>query len=598
MLAGSTSYTNEQMPVARIPLAGSFNQRTIDGHGALEADQDQRFLNCAFSVIENPITGSRKIYVEKRPGWRVESIVAANNVSTGLIKTDSFGSAVTAFGATNSTIYDGQVSVGAITGRAMYFTETLLSNVGYVLIKSSDGTGWYYTSDAKSQTSYTGDTTNTSAIVTNIASTSGMYSGQAISGAGIPAGTRILTVDSSTQITLNANATATAAGVTLTKTPVAKILDADFVTTGSTVTAFVEMDGYQFYGNADGYIYNSDLNSVTAYTSTGKVAAQMSPDPPNAVARHKNLIIGWGHSSMEAFYNAGNASGSPLTRAAQFFSRTGALDQRSVATLADDIYFVSSAKYGEVSVVRLRNLAPQQVSSPEVNKLLGTVIATGGYVYLSAFQLGGYPYVSTFATIGTDDTDLLLMETGEELLLETNDSIVLEADPNASAAFARMLVYNAAINLWSEWDCDEATFVAGIGSGGINQLIATSRVKTDGKVYTIKPAADGASYTDDGSAYSTEIRTARIDHGTESRKFVKCVRLVADDQSSGTVTLEASDDDYDSWTTLGTFDLTKKDKRIYRCGSYRGGRAYRLTHSTAAPFRAEALEIEYDIGTV
>jgi hypothetical protein len=585
------------MPIARIPLAGAFNPRTVDGSATLTASQDQRFLNCVFTAGQNAATGRPVVYVEKRPGWTVESIVAANNVSTGLIKTDSFNSVISAFGSTNSTIYDGQVSVGAITGRAMYFTETLISSVGYVLIKSSDGTGWYYTSDAKSQTSYTGDT-HTNTTVDNIASTAGMYSGQAISGSGIQAGTRIASVDSSSQITLDTAATATAAGVTLTKTPIAKILDADFVTTGSTVSAFVEMDGYVFYANADGYVYNSDLNSVSAYTSTGKVAAQMAPDPPNAVARHKNLVIGWGHSSMEAFYNAGNASGSPLTRAVQFFSRVGALDQRSVATLADDIYFVGSAKYGDVSVMRLRNLAPQPVSTPAVNKILGTVVSTGGYVYLSAFQLGGHPYVAAFATIGTDDTDLLLLETGEELLLETSDSIVLEMDPNASASFARMLVYNAALDVWSEWDCDEATYVAGIGSGGVNQVIATSRVKTDGKVYTIKPASGGEAHRDDGSTYSMEIRTARIDHGTEYRKFVKCVRLVADDQSSGTVTLEASDDDYDSWVTLGTFDLTKKDKRIYRCGSYRGGRAYRLTHSADAAFRAEALEIEYDIGTV
>jgi hypothetical protein len=197
------------MPIVRIPLAGTFNPRTIDGSRVLEAEQDQRYLNCTFTAGLNAATGRPVVYVEKRPGWGVESIVAANNVSTGLIKTDSFNSVIAAFGSTNSTIYDGQVSVGAITGRAMYFTETLLSSVGYVLIKSSDGTGWYYTSDAKSQTSYTGDT-HTNTTVDNIASTTGMYSGQAISGSGIQAGTRISSVDSATQITLDTAATATA----------------------------------------------------------------------------------------------------------------------------------------------------------------------------------------------------------------------------------------------------------------------------------------------------------------------------------------------------------------------------------------------------
>jgi hypothetical protein len=583
------------MPVARIPLVGSFNPRTIDGHAALEAAQDQRFLNCTFSVVQNPVTGKATVYAEKRPGWGVYSTVEASSVSTGLIKTDAMGSAISAFGDTNSTIYDGTVDVGTITGRALYFSETLISAVGYVLIRSSDGTGWYYPADAKDQTSYEGDT-NSNTTIDNIADTAGMYEGQLVTGTDIPADTRIASVDSSAQITITQAATGTTAGVTITKEPIAKILDANFVTTGATVTAFVELDGFPFYANADGFIYNGDVNSVTSYGASNRLAAQMAPDPPNGLARHKNMIICWGHSSMELFYNAGNAAGSPLSRAPQFFSRVGLLDQRSVATLADDIYLATSAKYGDVAIFRLRDLSPKQVSTPAENKILGTIVAEGGYIYLSAFQLGGQGYVSAFATTATEDEVLLLLESGEFLLLENGDDIILESGLSVTAGFARLLVYNVNLNLWSEWDCDEATYIVGIGSGSVNQVLATSRVNDDGKIYTIKPASDSELHTDDGSAFDMEIRTSRIDHGTERLKTIPSIRLVADDQASGTVTLEASDDDYESWFELGTFDLTQRDKRITRCGSYRGGRAYRLTHSANAPFRGEALEIEYKLG--
>ena len=93
--------------------------------------------------------------------------------------------------------------------------------------------------------------------------------------------------------------------------------------------------------------------------------------------------------------------------------------------------------------------------------------------------------------------------------------------------------------------------------------------------------------------YSMEIRTSKIDHDYGGRKFINSIRLIADDQASGTATLEASDDDYGSWVTLGTFDMTSHDKKISACGSHVGGRAYRLTHSANTPFRAEALEIDY-----
>ncbi|MDD5698496.1 MAG: hypothetical protein PHH77_07750 [Victivallaceae bacterium] len=61
----------------------------------------------------------------------------------------------------------------------------------------------------------TGDTTNGSAVVTNMSSTDGLFAGMAVSGTGIPADSTIVSVDSATQITLNANATADGSGVTL-----------------------------------------------------------------------------------------------------------------------------------------------------------------------------------------------------------------------------------------------------------------------------------------------------------------------------------------------------------------------------------------------
>src|SRR5690606_33628881 len=53
----------------------------------------------------------------------------------------------------------------------------------------------------------TGNRTSGSAVITGIASTAGLEPGMFVRGTGIPAGTKILTVDSGSQITLDANAT-------------------------------------------------------------------------------------------------------------------------------------------------------------------------------------------------------------------------------------------------------------------------------------------------------------------------------------------------------------------------------------------------------
>jgi len=67
-----------------------------------------------------------------------------------------------------------------------------------------------------SSASVTGDTTNTDAEIINVSSVANLKVGMAVSGAGIQAGSKILSIDSATQITLTLPATATAAGVTLT----------------------------------------------------------------------------------------------------------------------------------------------------------------------------------------------------------------------------------------------------------------------------------------------------------------------------------------------------------------------------------------------
>lgn len=61
----------------------------------------------------------------------------------------------------------------------------------------------------------TGNTTNGSKVITNIPSTSGYAVGGAVSGSGIPTGSRIMSIDSGTQVTIDNDQSATATGVAL-----------------------------------------------------------------------------------------------------------------------------------------------------------------------------------------------------------------------------------------------------------------------------------------------------------------------------------------------------------------------------------------------
>jgi|CXWL01.1.fsa_nt_gi prepilin-type N-terminal cleavage/methylation domain-containing protein len=67
---------------------------------------------------------------------------------------------------------------------------------------------------------FTGSTTNASAVVTSVSSTTGLSIGTVVSGTGITSGTTIASIDSATQITLDTAATATNAGITISRNTV------------------------------------------------------------------------------------------------------------------------------------------------------------------------------------------------------------------------------------------------------------------------------------------------------------------------------------------------------------------------------------------
>lgn len=587
-----------------IPLAGSYNQRGIDDNSVIEAGQDQRFLNCAFSLVKNPITQSAEFYVEKRQGWGVDSVVSAGNSSTGLIKPLSFNGTISAFGDTNSTIFFGSTSVGTITGRAIHFTEVEISGQTYILIRSSDGSGWYYVEGAKDQLTYTCDGNNSTTItdikVGGVPSVSGLYVGQQLTAASnITAGSRIVSINAGAFSAVLDTATTGGAfnDLSTTKEPIAKIIDSDFITTGTYISAFAEMDGFVFYTTDDGNVRNSNLNSVTAYNAIDTLSPNLSPDEPRAITRQGQAIVVLGSASKEVYSNPGtNSVGSPLQRQTGYFQNIGVLDQRSLTKLNDDIYFISSPQEGDIGVYRIRGLQAEKVSPPEVDSRLGTVSAASGAFYANSFRLGGYPYVGFFLSSASEVTENILLENSDFILLENGDNILLDGSSTQSSSFVTFLVYNASLDMWSEWDSMKCTFVESVGSGTSNQLYATSRVETDGKIYTINPAANGELYTDDGDSYSLQIRTSKNDFGTEVRKTVISVTLMGSDISNTTATLEYSDDDYATWTTAGTFDLSTPNPRIYRCGSFKGARAWRLTHSAPSAFRAKALKFDFNEG--
>ena len=121
------------------------------------------------------------------------------------LKKDRLGTSVLGLpGSAGITNTNAGIAVSGYFGGAL--------STAYVLIKQR-GANTYVV--AKKET-FTADTTSGSAILTNMSDQVEVTLGDELSGAGIPAGARVLSIDSATQVTMTANATATASTVTVT----------------------------------------------------------------------------------------------------------------------------------------------------------------------------------------------------------------------------------------------------------------------------------------------------------------------------------------------------------------------------------------------
>lgn len=489
----------------RIPLVGSTNTRFAKDDGIATAsgvvgigvvgvmivgksrsatDKDQKFVNCFPMTLTNPLTGKVTPYVIKRPGFATYSTPAAGEIGTALhVWAGNSNKVMSAFGGTNSTIYDGTTSKGAITGTATAITETFVSSTPTLVISSSDNTAWYH------------DTT-------------------------VPT----------------------------------KITDADFPgNAGKTLAGtFAHMDGFAFILDTEGTLWNSDLNTVTSWTALGFIKSNTYPDMGVACIRHRSTIVAFGTQSMEVFRNAGNATGSPLSRIEEATQQVGLLSANALGSVNDILCWVGTSRTGDIGVYLYDGGTPQRVSTPFVENQLALLGSTNIRLQTARF------YGRSFVVIS-----------------------------GANSTY----VYSIEDKAWHEWSSNSIlwTSIDGLAIGSGVLTYALSSISTSGKVFVINPA--NLTFQDNGSTFTSTIRTSNIDHDTSVRKVCSALEVIGDTESSGTVSVQWSDDDYQNYSASRTIDMTAERKRINRCGSFRR-RAYVLSHSDNTPLRLEALELD------
>lgn len=515
--------------------------------------KDAQVINGFIEVSVNQTLGTKSVYVQKRSGSTTGATYAS-----GVVRLKYYGSLVSAGYATATALYDdsatnlGALSAAVSTNNNYIVAESIVGSKGISSFVTQDGAGWFIYSDATSSNfpTFSGDRTSGSAVISGIASTTGIYPGQAVSGTGIPADTRVASVDSGTQITLNKNATSgSGTATTITKEAVSKIIDAQFPTANS----MASMDGYFFAGTSTGTIYQSAINDPSSWASSDVTNADLSGDGCNFIFRHQNHIVAAGSvGTIQYFYNNGNSSGSILS-AAKNLSVSGINLLNQPVPFHDGSYCLAATASDTLAGAR-RNLGLFRLTGTNTYQQISDSMVSGVLLDEVLFNIG-------VAEIGNKSVVLVHSAT---------DTNVVCYDPTVSAF--TLLSMDAAIT---------SSFGAQFTKAGSSSAFTW---------------ALGDTWTDSSSAYTLTIQTEPQEMAGGKSTTDSQAILLAGTEASGAASLEITDDDYQNWVSKGSFDMTAKRKEIWALGWHRGPRAYRIQHSANTNFRGQVLRIKHAPG--
>jgi hypothetical protein len=319
---------------------------------------------------------------------------------------------------------------------------------------------------------------------------------------------------------------------------------------------FAHMDGFPFIMTTRARLHAGDVNSITAWTANSFGAVNAYPDVGVGAIRWKNFIMAFCQQHVEFWYNAG-LSPFPLARSGAMTQKVGAVSADAIARIADTIFWCGTTPEGGMSIFQWDgNLS--RVSAPEVEAIM--ILAGASNISLTTIRFYGRSF------------------------------ILVKAGPTT-------LAYCIEEKMWHEWNSTTPLWYkcASVMLGGTQVNYAVSNVSSSGKVYLMNHAS--LTFEDDGTTYTARIQTAPTDEGTNKKKFYADLSITADVESSAsTLTIAASDDDYATYTTLGTVDLSAGGQlKITRLGSARR-RAWALTHSANTPMRIHRAEGTLTVG--
>lgn len=169
-----------------------------------------------------------------------------------------------------------------------------------------------------------------------------------------------------------------------------------------TVPGIVYLDGTFYVMTPTGDIYGSAIENPAAWSALNFINASAEPDAGVALARQNNYLVALGTRTVEFFYDAGNAVGSPLGKVQYQLLKIGCAHAGSVRNVDDFLVFVAQSGERGRSVVALEGFSPKVISNAFIDRILDAdSMAPGGSVVSFSMRVSGHLlYILTLKATG------------------------------------------------------------------------------------------------------------------------------------------------------------------------------------------------------
>lgn len=328
-----------------------------------------------------------------------------------------------------------------------------------------------------------------------------------------------------------------------------------------TVKGFAYLNGPIYVMQPEAVIWGSAVNSVDQagdWSAINFIRAQIEPDQGMFMSKQLVYVVALKQWTIEYFFDAGNATGSPLGSVQGMKLAYGCAHEDSVQKINDVLFFLSIDQTNSLQMSSVDKGSHKIISTPSIDRLLSDSDITT--VYSWQLKIDGHSwYIVTFK--------------------ESNLT----------------LAYDITQDLWFQWTDANGNYFPIVASAYDAQGRHVLQHEDDGSLLYISN-----DYAKDlNEPIVQDIITPNFDAGTNRRKTLKSLKLIGDQVEGAIVQLRHNNDDYDptKWSPWRTIDMGAKNPMITDCGTFIR-RAYQIRFTKDLRVRLRAAEAQYDVGVL